>query len=700
MRAPPFALLLLACRLSDQEGARAFVASPDVLAMPEEGVDYGLNVLSGTLFGVETRLKQLLTQVQAHRQDQNATAQVVGDTLDEVRELSGALAALLESFGAGLAGGAAGGGAGAAAEQAGASGALQDRARELERRVSHYTLQEKARSGSIRMDYQKGTIRGKGMDTQGLSSELLHRLRIESDPATPHLDSTFFSDFVIFVAAAAAGGLVVSVVFGLPVTLGFIVGGMAVGPSGFRAVRNVTTIETLTQIGSVFLLFRHGVCAGSHGASSARYASLRHGLLATLAFQVMATLLIASCIKVLGVTASTGQATIFAICASLCSTPLVSESLAHSGVPLNTRAGRALLSVLTCQDLFVLPLLIVPSFLENARDASPAALGRQLLALICLVTVTVTLGRMLLPMLVTFVSLSFRSPRPKRRAAADGESVSTLSLSVSPSTQQSSAKKRASLKLALADEGSSSAEGSLLDGSRDRDRGDARGSEHLTAQLLTVLLAVYALLLALMCERLGLSTEVGALIGGMVMHGDATVMKAVERHMLPLTDLFGSLYMASFGMLLSPHFLLEHLIELVCTVVAIFVCKVLIMGFVFKGFGVASDKAVTTAALLAQTSELCLFVVVHAERTDLLSRHSYLVYLGTTVIFLGLHESSRGCCVKVSGWLGRSHGDEGPDVGLWERLTVAFEDRVRTVLSPLFRCGSEPGRPRRVQGSA
>ena len=114
----------------------------------------------------------------------------------------------------------------------------------------------------------------------------------------------------------------------------------------------------------------------------------------------------------------------------------------------------------------------------------------------------------------------------------------------------------------------------------------------------------------------------------------------------------------------------------------------------------AKKRASLKLALLAQTSELCLFVVVHAERTDLLSRHSYLVYLGTTVIFLGLHESSRGCCVKVSGWLGRSHGDEGPDVGLWERLTVAFEDRVRTVLSPLFRCGSEPGRPRRVQGSA
>ena len=48
-------------------------------------------------------------------------------------------------------------------------------------------------------------------------------------------------------------------VVGMPPIVGYIAGGVLVGPMGWGLVHNVVQVETLAQFGSIFFLFEHGV---------------------------------------------------------------------------------------------------------------------------------------------------------------------------------------------------------------------------------------------------------------------------------------------------------------------------------------------------------------------------------------------------------------------------------------------------------
>lgn len=61
------------------------------------------------------------------------------------------------------------------------------------------------------------------------------------------------TDFVILLAAATVGGLF-AVLLKFPVFVGFIAGGMLVGPSGVSAIQKLRYVETLSQIGGEFAL--------------------------------------------------------------------------------------------------------------------------------------------------------------------------------------------------------------------------------------------------------------------------------------------------------------------------------------------------------------------------------------------------------------------------------------------------------------
>lgn len=60
----------------------------------------------------------------------------------------------------------------------------------------------------------------------------------EWDPALLHLDSNLLLDFVVLCMSAALGGVLAAGV-GLPETLGYIMGGMVVGPSGANVIYKV-----------------------------------------------------------------------------------------------------------------------------------------------------------------------------------------------------------------------------------------------------------------------------------------------------------------------------------------------------------------------------------------------------------------------------------------------------------------------------
>ncbi|MBW4557174.1 MAG: cation:proton antiporter [Trichormus sp. ATA11-4-KO1] len=71
-------------------------------------------------------------------------------------------------------------------------------------------------------------------------------------------DFRLIVDLVSVLAVAACGGLLASLLR-QPVLLGYLIGGMIVGPAGLGLIKEVIQVETLAQFGVAFLLFALGV---------------------------------------------------------------------------------------------------------------------------------------------------------------------------------------------------------------------------------------------------------------------------------------------------------------------------------------------------------------------------------------------------------------------------------------------------------
>ena len=69
-----------------------------------------------------------------------------------------------------------------------------------------------------------------------------------------HYDIQLLGEITMLFTAASIGGVVATMVQ-FPLTVGYIGGGAVVGPSVFGLVRQYTELETISLLGTLFLLF-------------------------------------------------------------------------------------------------------------------------------------------------------------------------------------------------------------------------------------------------------------------------------------------------------------------------------------------------------------------------------------------------------------------------------------------------------------
>lgn len=91
----------------------------------------------------------------------------------------------------------------------------------------------------------------------------LSNLKQTKDPSkdprmTLQEDIVFVKDLVIVFFAATIGG-VLAINLGQPALIGFLLGGMTVGPGGLGIVTELVEVETLASLGIAFLLFSLGI---------------------------------------------------------------------------------------------------------------------------------------------------------------------------------------------------------------------------------------------------------------------------------------------------------------------------------------------------------------------------------------------------------------------------------------------------------
>jgi CPA2 family monovalent cation:H+ antiporter-2 len=371
-------------------------------------------------------------------------------------------------------------------------------------------------------------------------------------------DFRLIVDLVSVLAVAACGGLLAALLK-QPVLLGYLIGGVVIGPSGLGLIKELIQVETLAQFGVAFLLFALGVEFSFAELKKVKAIALGGGGL-------QITLTIAVTVLVCGLTGAWGtlpaKGVFLGAILSLSSTAVVLKCLMERN-ETETPHGQVMLGILVVQDLALgLMLAVLPALHQPGESIVMAVLTA--LALIGLFAAgAVIAGKWIIP--------------PLLRMLARTESRELF------------------------------------------------------------LLGVVALCLgiALLTEYLGLSIEMGAFVAGLMI-SEVEYADQTLTYVEPLRDIFASLFFASIGMLIDPVFL-WHNLELILGLVAIaFIGKFLIITPLVKLFGYPLKTALITGFGLAQIGEFSFVLASEGQALGLVSRHIYLLILGTTAVTLVL----------------------------------------------------------------
>ncbi len=183
-----------------------------------------------------------------------------------------------------------------------------------------------------------------------------------------------------------------------PVILAYLIGGFALGPSGFSLVHGQESVATISELGLIFLLFMIGL-----EIDLKKIVSAGSAILVTAASQILAGCALGvACFWLLGFPLTGGKwdALYLGIAAALSSTVIIVKVL-YDKRELDTLPGRVTLGLLVLQDLFVILFLAVQPSLD---DLQASALLLSLLRVIALVATALVASRFLLPPLFRSVA--------------------------------------------------------------------------------------------------------------------------------------------------------------------------------------------------------------------------------------------------------------------------------------------------------
>ncbi|PLZ52439.1 cation:proton antiporter, partial [Fischerella thermalis] len=183
-------------------------------------------------------------------------------------------------------------------------------------------------------------------------------------------DFRLIVDLVSVLAVAACGGLLAALLR-QPVLLGYLIGGIVIGPTGLGLIKELIQVETLAQFGVAFLLFALGVEFSFAELKKVKAIALGGGGL-------QITLTIAVTVIVCGLTGFWGalpaKGVFLGAILSLSSTAVVLKCLMERN-ETETPHGQVMLGILVVQDLALgLMLAVLPALHQPGESIVMAVL--------------------------------------------------------------------------------------------------------------------------------------------------------------------------------------------------------------------------------------------------------------------------------------------------------------------------------------
>jgi len=211
-------------------------------------------------------------------------------------------------------------------------------------------------------------------------------------------DFRLIIDFVSVLAAATAGGLLASFCR-QPALLGYILGGMIVGPAGLGLIKEIVPIETMAQLGVAFLLFALGVEFSLAELKKVQAIALGGGSL-----QMLLTILVTTFLSLLvGWVSTPTQGVFLGAILSLSSTAVVMKSLMERN-ETETPQAQVMLGMLVVQDLALGLMLAVLPALDQPPEAIGQAIALAVLKIALFGLGAVATGKLVIPKLLRLLA--------------------------------------------------------------------------------------------------------------------------------------------------------------------------------------------------------------------------------------------------------------------------------------------------------
>ena len=209
-------------------------------------------------------------------------------------------------------------------------------------------------------------------------------------------------------------------------------------------------------------------------------------------------------------------------------------------------------------------------------------------------------------------------------------------------------------------------------------------------ELFLLTIVVIALGTAVASYEAGLSLALGAFLAGLVV-SESEFDSQVLAEIIPLRDLFATLFFVALGMLIEPSVLIDNAVMITLLVLTLVFGKLIIAGGAFLAAGVDHRTATLAALAMAQIGEFSFVLVGVGLAEGLIDRTQYGLVLEValgSIILAPLLLRGAPFLIAVAAWLPGVASQEAAQAG----IELAPESLSRHVIICGYgRVGSELG---------
>ena len=149
-------------------------------------------------------------------------------------------------------------------------------------------------------------------------------------------------------------------------------------------------------------------------------------------------------------------------------------------------------------------------------------------------------------------------------------------------------------------------------------------------ELFLLIVVLIALGTALISQKAGLSLALGAFLAGLVV-SESEFDRQVISEIIPLRDLFATLFFVSIGMLVDPGYIAGHVTEVALFTVVLVIGKVIVIGGALLVAGVNHTTATLVAVFMAQMGEFSFVLAGAGNEEGVIDDNQFGVILATAV---------------------------------------------------------------------